>query len=775
MRKTALQRPLFQSVELFRWEIKRQKQSFFRRFLLSTPTSLILFFLYFSSCASLSAQTERIDSLLRVLENTTNARQRALINKDLSNSYNTVTKFKPAAQAARAAMYYFAQNDRDPINLGDALFSLSTALFGQGRYQAAFDTADLGIALFDREQLWDKKVDCVIIKGRSLTNLEKYDEAQKCFEQALQYRDELEKNAPDVLVNLLTNIGTVTKMQQKPDLALSQLLEAEKISALHQIDLPLLFGQLRLCYVELGEYADAIYWNKKGIEATRNRHDEYTMCDLIIQLGELYLDVNDKTAALETLKEGIAMAERTGSKYAMTEGRLILADLYISDHNLSGLKSVLADLEKTMKPAVLNHTSDYSYIKGVIYNFEGKIDSSIVWLHKSIEVARNIVRTELSNVLTHQADNYLVIKQYDKALALYREALLNAQKDNYKTKELTILSKMATAYEKIGNFKLALQAQRSADTLAASILQQREKTYYDLAYLNLQTRTEKNNLEHQNQLYAKEEESLQLKVGWLTTGLIALLLSIGIYFFYRQLQSQRKYATVLKKESDQKIDTLKTINAALSHDLKNPALKAKYYLGRLKEKLQPAQYQAIKPDYQLIESNIDHFYLLINKLRSLYNFENTEVSATAFEVDSVITDIKQELSPFIEKTNAQITQDDLPVLKSDKLLFRQVMMNLLHNAVKFAAIRQQPLVHIGYENRFGIHIFKIRDNGIGIPVHEQENIFKLFSSAHSREQVEGDGIGLALSKRIVEKLGGNIGVDSVPSGGAQFWVSIPAA
>jgi signal transduction histidine kinase len=746
-----------------------RKTPFQRRFF----QFVLIFCVLFGVSASISAQTQHIDSLLRVLEKTKDARRRALLNLDLSNGYNRAAKFTQGLQTAHAALYFFGQNDREPANVGQALLLISNSLIGQGRYQAAIDTAELGIALFDREQLWGQKVSCMNVKGRALINLKQYDTAEACFSTAIQYRAELEKNGHQALVELLTFRGIVTKMQQKPDQALSILLDAAKSSALYNTIEPMIYSELRLCYMERGEYAEALYWNKKAIEFDKKRRHEFSQSFNVVQLGEIYVDINDKTAALETLNEGIALAERAGNKYTMIEGQFTLADMYINDRNLGKLKSILADLEKAMKPSALNHTSNYSYIKGVIYQLEGKVDSSIFWLNQSIEIARNIVRTELSKIIPCQGDNYVAIKQYDKALTLYREALLNAQKDNFKTQEMTIWSKMATAYEKIGNFKLALNAQRSADTLAESILQKREKTYYDLAYLNLQTRTEKNTLEQQNQLYAKEQESLRLKVGWLTTSLIALALCTGVYFFYRQLQNQRKYATVLKKESDQKIDTLKTINAALSHDLKNPALKAKYYLSQLKEKLQPDQYQLIKPDYTLIESNIDHFYLLINKLRSLYNFENTEVSAATFEVDSVITDIKQELSPFIEKTNARITQDDLPAIETDKLLFRQVMMNLLHNAVKFGSLGQRPAIHIGYEKQNGSHIFRVRDNGIGIPLEEQDNIFKLFRSAHQREQVEGDGIGLALSKRIVEKLGGNIRVDSVPNHGAQFMVSIP--
>jgi signal transduction histidine kinase len=735
---------------------------------------IFIFCALFGVPSALSAQTEGIDSLMLVLEKNTDAKQGALLKLELSNLLLNEQKPGAALQYARESLSFFTKEPADSINLATAILQLSYVLGDLGRNQAGADTANIAAAIFDRKKIWFQKAAALMNVGKCYMLLQQYDLSGKYYEQALQYHQELRTHNPEALITLLTNRGSLAKMQNNPDLALARYLEAEKTCRMLNIEYPFLYSRMKLVYEERGEFSETLYWAKKAVEVSRKKHDDFRLSQNLSILGELYTKLNDINGTIQVLKEAIETAERAGNKYVLIEARLNLAELYARQNDLDSTQLLLLMVEKNVKASTLNHIPKFSYIKGFVFQIHETIDSSIYWLNKAISSARdNDFQIDLCNALSAQGDNFLIQKNYHQALKLFKEGISYAQKNDYKTEEMAIWSKMANAYEKIGNFKLALQAQRSADTLAESILQKREKTYYDLAYLNLQTRTEKNTLEQQNQLYAKEQESLRLKVGWLTTGLIALLLCTGIYFFYRQLQNQRKYATVLKKESDQKIDTLKTINAALSHDLKNPALKAKYYLSQLKEKLQPAQYQLIKPDYALIESNIDHFYLLINKLRSLYNFENTEVSATTFEADSVVADIKQELSPLIEKTNAQITQDALPAIETDKLLFRQMMMNLLHNAVKFASIGQQPLIHIGYENRDGKHIFKVRDNGIGVPKEEQENIFKLFRSAHQREQVEGDGIGLAISKRIVEKLGGNIWVDSVPNGGTQFMVAIP--
>jgi PAS domain S-box-containing protein len=121
----------------------------------------------------------------------------------------------------------------------------------------------------------------------------------------------------------------------------------------------------------------------------------------------------------------------------------------------------------------------------------------------------------------------------------------------------------------------------------------------------------------------------------------------------------------------------------------------------------------------------------------------------------------------IEEAGATITRDPLPKVMGDEIQLLQLFQNLIGNAVKFRG--EQPVkVHVGVEPQKGNWLFRISDNGIGIEPQHAERIFIIFQRLHNRLQYPGTGIGLAICKKIVERHGGRIWVESEPGAGATF-------
>jgi signal transduction histidine kinase len=126
----------------------------------------------------------------------------------------------------------------------------------------------------------------------------------------------------------------------------------------------------------------------------------------------------------------------------------------------------------------------------------------------------------------------------------------------------------------------------------------------------------------------------------------------------------------------------------------------------------------------------------------------------------------------IEESHAVVTNGELPMVQVDEGQLVQLFQNLIGNALKFRG--QEPLcVHIAAEQKDGYWVFSVRDNGIGIDPQFHERIFAIFQRLHSRNQYDGTGIGLAISKRIVERHGGEIWVESQLGQGATFYFTIP--
>jgi PAS domain S-box-containing protein len=127
----------------------------------------------------------------------------------------------------------------------------------------------------------------------------------------------------------------------------------------------------------------------------------------------------------------------------------------------------------------------------------------------------------------------------------------------------------------------------------------------------------------------------------------------------------------------------------------------------------------------------------------------------------------------IKQSGAVVTHDALPAVTTDETQLTQVFQNLVGNAIKYRRA-EEPRVHVSAaRNDCNEWTFSVRDNGLGIDSQYFERIFVLFQRLHGRDEFEGTGIGLAVCKRIVERMGGKIWVESQPEKGSTFYFALP--
>ncbi len=141
------------------------------------------------------------------------------------------------------------------------------------------------------------------------------------------------------------------------------------------------------------------------------------------------------------------------------------------------------------------------------------------------------------------------------------------------------------------------------------------------------------------------------------------------------------------------------------------------------------------------------------------------------KLDLLLRDVLQDLENRIAETNAIIITDELPAVYGDHVLLGQLFLNLISNALKFRADRT-PEITISWEKQQDGFFFSVKDNGIGIQKEYSEKIFVIFQQLHSKQKYSGTGIGLAICKKIVERHGGKIWIESVVNEGTTFFFTI---
>ena len=163
---------------------------------------------------------------------------------------------------------------------------------------------------------------------------------------------------------------------------------------------------------------------------------------------------------------------------------------------------------------------------------------------------------------------------------------------------------------------------------------------------------------------------------------------------------------------------------------------------------------------------------LINDLLSFSEAGKSELKTEPVDINELVEDIKALLSLALEEKNARIEMPILPEIRGSKVGIRQVLQNLIGNAIKYQAEGVSPKVTIDMKESEDFWEFSVSDNGIGIPQEQHEAIFMAFKRLHRKEKYAGTGLGLAICSKIIEQHHGQMRLESEPDKGSTFYFSI---
>lgn len=239
-----------------------------------------------------------------------------------------------------------------------------------------------------------------------------------------------------------------------------------------------------------------------------------------------------------------------------------------------------------------------------------------------------------------------------------------------------------------------------------------------------------------------------------------------------------------QKESDEKlkmlVSSLERSNKELerfayiaSHDLQEPLRMVASFTQLLSKKYKE---KLDKEAQEYIDFAVDGAVRMQQLITDLLTYSRVTTKGKTFaptDCNAILSEVLQNLGVAIQEAKAEITYDKLPVILADSTQILQIFQNLISNAIKFHS-NTPPKIHISAENHDHYWLFLVKDNGIGIEPEYHDQIFAIFKRLHGRQKYSGTGVGLAICKKIVERHGGKIYVESEAGNGAKFCFTIPA-
>lgn len=209
-----------------------------------------------------------------------------------------------------------------------------------------------------------------------------------------------------------------------------------------------------------------------------------------------------------------------------------------------------------------------------------------------------------------------------------------------------------------------------------------------------------------------------------------------------------------------------------SHDLQEPLRMIGSY-SQLLTRRYKGQLDAKADQYiSYITEGVERMQTLIMDLLQYSRTATNKEDLKPVDLNTVMEEVLTDLKVAVEGSHAQIKAGSLPTLKASHTQLRQLFQNLIGNAIKFRG-NEAPVIEVRANEEVEQWLFSIKDNGIGIDPEFSERIFMIFQRLNDRDQYPGTGIGLAVCKKIVERHGGKIWIESEAGKGSDFLFTIP--
>jgi light-regulated signal transduction histidine kinase (bacteriophytochrome) len=241
------------------------------------------------------------------------------------------------------------------------------------------------------------------------------------------------------------------------------------------------------------------------------------------------------------------------------------------------------------------------------------------------------------------------------------------------------------------------------------------------------------------------------------------------------LLGRKQVEEALKAQTDnlaRSNDELDRFACVASHDLQEPLRMVTRFTQLLSERYSGELDETARDYIHFAKDGATRMQEMVRNLLEYARVNSKDIELRPTDCRAVVSSVLQDLRAAIEESGALVEADPLPVVTADPVRLGQLFQNLIGNAIKFRG-QAAPRVRISAADTRVDWLFSVRDNGIGIDPRQAGRVFEIYQRLHTNTEYPGAGIGLAICKKVVERHGGRIWVESQPGAGSTFFFTLP--
>jgi len=549
------------------------------------------------------------------------------------------------------------------------------------------------------------------------------------------------------------------------------------------------YNNLGRTYMKIGDFDRAVHFYQKGAKCSDQFGLKQQTSDNLLNMATALQEQGVWDTSLKYAEEALSLANNINDKNLIIDAHKIIG---VNHSNQENLDDAIKHFEIALKYA--QSKQDKVGIS-CINNQLGRVYSKKNLSQKALEAHRNAYTVSIE--INYQEQTVLALNQlahiyesqgqFSKAIEKSKEGIQIA-KNLGSLKSVTDLYEiLARNYASINDFPNAYIYHTKLKGISDSLitLEKNQK----LNELKIQFQVEQK--EAENQLLKAQQTKNQLTIQKATlasTAIVVALIAVCMIAFllYKGFKQKQIQSSNLAIEVQRRTKELEKTNADLtksnkemerfnhiaSHDLKEP-LRNIISFTRLLEMRLKNQDDTVAHEYlSFVVTNAKQMNTLIEDVLEFSKVSDKKVELEEVNLSKIFEQVLTTLQPLMEEKTVNILCESLPIIRSNAAQIYILMRNIIENGIIYNN-HPTPIIEIDYEVKDEHHFIKITDNGIGIDSDYHLQIFDMFKRLQSRTDGKGSGLGLSVCKKIAQRLGGDVLVQSILGKGSTFTIKIP--